>query len=109
HRSAELLLTTQGALPMSADTQTHTEPAPASTGGSSAARPRRPKGGPMRDSTLRRILLYVALAVAGATFLVPIYWLFSSAVKDNGSIYQYPPDWFPWPMILENFGEAWQA
>ncbi|HIZ34563.1 MAG TPA: carbohydrate ABC transporter permease [Candidatus Ruania gallistercoris] len=94
---------------MSADTTTHNGSAAAPAGSGPAAPARRRRGGPMRDSTLRKILLYVALAVAGATFLVPIYWLFSSAVKDNGSIYQYPPDWFPWPMILENFGEAWRA
>lgn len=92
---------------MSADTQMHTDATSSATGGSTPAR--RSKGGPMRDSTLRKILLYVALAIAAATFLVPIYWLFSAAVKDNGSIYQYPPDWFPWPPILENFGSAWQA
>lgn len=67
------------------------------------------RSGPMDDSRLRRILLYVALAVALAVFLIPIYWLFSSAVKSNGDIYQYPPMWFPWPLALENFSRAWAA
>src|SRR5699024_5938399 len=109
----ELLLPTQGPLPMSAQTQTQRGAMDSATdSGSPAARPparRRSRGGPMRDSTLRKILLYIALAVAGGTFIIPIYWVFSSAVKTNSGIYQYPPDWFPWPLVLENFGEAWRA
>src|SRR5699024_7076483 len=109
----ELLLPTQGPLPMSAQTQTQRGAMDSATdSGSPAARPparRRSRGGPMRDSTLRKILLYIALAVAGGTFIIPIYWVFSSAVKTNSGIYQYPPDWFPWPLVLENFAEAWQA
>lgn len=98
---------------MSADTQTqpHGRNAPAGSPSQTPAEhtPRRKKGGPMRDTTLRKILLYVALAIAAATFIVPLYWVFSSAVKDNSAIYQYPPNWFPWPPVLENFGEAWRA
>ncbi|ACQ79763.1 binding-protein-dependent transport systems inner membrane component [Beutenbergia cavernae DSM 12333] len=65
--------------------------------------------GAMTDSRLRRVLLYAALVVAGLTFLVPVYWLFSSAVKENSDIYQYPPQWLPWPPVIENFGDAWAA
>lgn len=69
----------------------------------------RPRRGPRDDSTVRRVLLYAALIVAGLMFLVPLYWLFSSAVKTNSDIYSYPPQWLPWPPVLENFGAAWQA
>jgi len=58
---------------------------------------------------VRRVLLYAALAVAALAFLVPLYWLFSSAVKDNSQIYQYPPQWLPRPPQTGNFQAAWQA
>ncbi|UFU06765.1 carbohydrate ABC transporter permease [Ruania halotolerans] len=64
---------------------------------------------PMSDSRLRRTLLYIALIVAALTFLVPVYWLFSSALKENSEIYQFPPQWFPEPPVFQNFGDAWDA
>lgn len=52
---------------------------------------------------------YLALAVALLIFLVPMYWLFSSAVKSDTGIYAFPLQWIPAPLKLDNFAEAWTS
>lgn len=61
-----------------------------------------------RRSPLRAVL-YLFQAAAIAVFLVPIYWLFSSAVKPDSEIYTYPLQWIPTSLHLENFLEAWRV
>lgn len=56
-----------------------------------------------------RIASYAMLILAGIVFFAPIYWLFSSALKESSKIYQYPPNWVPTGLRFENFGDAWQA
>ncbi|NEE00740.1 carbohydrate ABC transporter permease [Phytoactinopolyspora halotolerans] len=74
------------------------------------ARPANPRTRPARDgSTMQRVLLYVALAFAALLFVGPLYWLFSSALKEPGEIYSFPPDWIPSSAHWENFSGAWNA
>ncbi|SDT48906.1 carbohydrate ABC transporter permease [Jiangella sp. DSM 45060] len=62
----------------------------------------------MTAARLRRVLLYAGLVAVGLLFIGPLYWLFSSALKESGDIYQFPPRWLPgWH--FENFAEAWRA
>ena len=56
-----------------------------------------------------RILLYLLQAATIAVFVIPIYWLFSSAVKPSSDIYTYPLQWIPNALHLENFLEAWRV
>jgi multiple sugar transport system permease protein/sn-glycerol 3-phosphate transport system permease protein len=58
---------------------------------------------------VRRVLLYAALVAVALLFIGPLYWLFSSALKEPGNIYQYPPHWVPLRPHVENFAEAWRA
>ncbi|WP_051426165.1 carbohydrate ABC transporter permease [Jiangella gansuensis] len=61
-----------------------------------------------RGVRVQRVLLYAGLVAVGLLFVGPLYWLFSSALKEPGDIYQYPPRWLPgWH--VENFAEAWRA
>lgn len=61
-----------------------------------------------RGTRVQRVLLYAGLVAVGLLFVGPLYWLFSSALKEPGDIYQYPPRWLPgWH--VENFAEAWRA
>lgn len=53
--------------------------------------------------------LYVLLALVTAVFLVPVYWLFSSAFKPEPEIYGYPLQWIPSSLEWENFARAWRA
>jgi ABC-type glycerol-3-phosphate transport system permease component len=71
----------------------------------------RPRGraGIDGDTKVRRVLVYAALGAVALLFIGPLYWLFSSALKEPGNIYQYPPHWVPLRPHVENFANAWRA
>ncbi|HEY9409597.1 MAG TPA: carbohydrate ABC transporter permease [Jiangellaceae bacterium] len=81
-------------------TETRTAPAAPAPGPST---PRR------RGSWRSRIWLYLLLAVAALIFLLPLYWLFSSAVKPSEEIYRFPLQWIPSSLEWGNFADAWNA
>ncbi len=58
---------------------------------------------------LAQILKYVVLIVLAISFLLPFYWMVSSAVKDDAQVYVVPPIWFPRPQFWENFWNAWNS
>jgi ABC-type glycerol-3-phosphate transport system permease component len=58
---------------------------------------------------LVEILKYSALLVLTITFLMPFYWMLSSAVKSDTQVYTVPPVWFPVPQHWNNFWDAWTA
>ena len=51
--------------------------------------------GELHRSRWQQLLLTALVLAAGMIFLVPIYWLFSGAVKPNEDIYSWPLSWFP--------------
>ena len=53
------------------------------------------------------IARYTILALLAATFLLPFYWMATSAMKDDSQIYVVPPVWFPNPAYVGNFWAAW--
>lgn len=57
----------------------------------------------------KRPILYALLVLAGVLFLLPSYWLFSSALKPSGDLYKFPPQWLPRQLHWQNFRNAWQA
>lgn len=67
----------------------------------------------MRTRNLRPIPLavlnYILLAIVALIFLIPLYWLFSSAVKPSADIYHWPLTWFPTHLDWGNFAAAWNA
>lgn len=78
------------------------------TSAAQTVRPRtRPRLGPRR--IIGRALLYLLQAAVVALFVVPLYWLISSAVKPESDIYTYPLQWIPTSLHLENFLEAWRV
>jgi ABC-type glycerol-3-phosphate transport system permease component len=72
-----------------------------------------------RKSWLRRIggarglgmefAKYFLLAVLSISFMLPFYWMASSALKDDTQIYVVPPKWVPNPVHWENFINAWNV
>jgi multiple sugar transport system permease protein len=55
------------------------------------------------------ILRYTVLIGLAITFLVPFYWMASSAVKDQNQIFTIPPKWIPSPVYFGNFFAAWNT
>lgn len=67
-----------------------------------------------RDRGPRRPLWATGLLVGGVlativVFTLPLYWLFSSALKPHQDIYTWPLQWIPGELTLENFVEAWNS
>jgi ABC-type glycerol-3-phosphate transport system permease component len=56
---------------------------------------------------LARVAKYLALLVCTVGFLLPFYWMVSSAVKDDNQVFTVPPVWLPNPAHWENFRNAW--
>jgi ABC-type glycerol-3-phosphate transport system permease component len=53
------------------------------------------------------IAKYVILLVLAASFILPFYWMVSSALKDDNQVFTVPPVWIPNPAYWSNFLDAW--
>jgi ABC-type glycerol-3-phosphate transport system permease component len=59
------------------------------------------------SKVITEFVKYFLLIVLSISFLLPFYWMISSAVKNDAQIYTVPPIWFPIPARWINFWEAW--
>lgn len=53
------------------------------------------------------LLKYFTLIFLAVTFMLPFYWMGSSALKDDSQVYTVPPKWIPSPAHWDNFVKAW--
>lgn len=54
-------------------------------------------------------LLFAGVLATIAVFFVPLYWLFSSALKPHQDIYTWPLTWIPRELTFSNFVGAWNT
>lgn len=59
-----------------------------------------------RKSPVRTALSHLALIAAGLFFILPFYWLVTTALKTDQQIFQMPPVWIPSPAVWENYPKA---
>ncbi|MFC1975351.1 carbohydrate ABC transporter permease [Chloroflexota bacterium] len=52
---------------------------------------------------------YVLLIALAFSFILPFYWMASSAVKDDSQVFTVPPIWLPSPAHWNNYWDAWTA
>lgn len=57
---------------------------------------------------LGEIAKYTLLLVLSASFVLPLYWMAMSALKNLNQVFVIPPVWFPIPPRWINYVEAWQ-
>lgn len=55
------------------------------------------------------IIKYLVLVSLSVSFMLPFYWMASSALKDDSQIYVIPPKWVPNPVHFQNFWDAWNV
>jgi ABC-type glycerol-3-phosphate transport system permease component len=55
------------------------------------------------------IIKYTVLIILAVSFVMPFYWMFSSALKNDAQVYVAPPIWFPSPAFWNNFSDAWTS
>lgn len=53
-----------------------------------------------------RLLTLVLLCIGTVVIMVPFFWMISTALKEPGQVYAYPPQWIPDPVRYQNFSEA---
>jgi multiple sugar transport system permease protein len=54
-------------------------------------------------------LKYFLLITLAISFMLPFFWMASSALKDDSQVYTVPPKWIPNPVHWDNFIAAWQV
>jgi len=55
------------------------------------------------------IVKYVILLTLALSFVLPFFWMVTSALKDDPQVYTIPPVWIPSPAHWNNFWEAWHV
>lgn len=55
---------------------------------------------------LLRGLQYAVMIALSAIFLVPLVWLISTSLKEQGQVFAFPPVWIPDPVRWSNYPEA---
>lgn len=53
------------------------------------------------------IARYAILITLAFSFIIPFYWMASSALKNDSQVFSVPPVWIPKPAFWENFADAW--
>ena len=53
------------------------------------------------------IVRHLLLIILAASFVLPFYWMFTSAVKNDSQVYTVPPVWIPRPAHWNNFPDVW--
>ncbi len=59
----------------------------------------------LRD-TMWRVIAYVCFSLVGLVLLLPFFWMVSTSLKESGTEFAYPPQWFPVPPHPENYQDA---
>jgi multiple sugar transport system permease protein len=62
-----------------------------------------------RTNWLGVIGRYIILIALAASFMLPFYWMASSALKDDNQVFTAPPRWIPNPAYIINFWNAWNV
>jgi multiple sugar transport system permease protein len=55
------------------------------------------------------ILKYLLLIALAFSFVLPFYWMGSSALKDDSQVFTVPPVWIPSPAHWNNYWDAWNT
>jgi len=59
-------------------------------------------------TVLKKILGYVVLTAIALVFMVPLFWMISTSLKQRWDIFAYPPTWIPADPQWGNYIEAFQ-
>ena len=55
---------------------------------------------------LGHLAVHIVLILVGLFFLLPFFWMLSTALKSDQQIFVNPPVWIPDPVVWGNFVEA---
>ena len=81
--------------------------AQSSTPGSAQGFRTKPIGGGSWRVHMATAMRYILLMGLAISFVLPFYWMVSSALKDDAQVYTVPPVWIPNPAHWNNFLDVW--
>ena len=70
---------------------------------------------PVKGQSVRRqkltvdAITYFLLALGAAVVLVPFWWMVRTSLTAETRLFEYPPPFFPTPVVWQNYVEAWNA
>ncbi len=53
------------------------------------------------------IVVYALVLPGAIIFIIPLFWMLSTALKPSNQIFVYPPQWIPDPPVWSNFSSGW--
>jgi len=59
------------------------------------------------SNVVGKVSIYTLLVVLCITWIFPLYWMATSALKDDPQVYTVPPILIPNPALWNNFYDAW--
>ncbi len=63
---------------------------------------------PKQERRIEKILGYATLIAVMLLFIVPLYWMLGTALKNELQTFALPPQWFPNPAQWQNFIQVFQ-
>lgn len=57
---------------------------------------------------LGNALAYLVMTALAAFFMIPLFWMLSTALKSRWEVFAWPPEWIPNPIHWENFSLIFQ-
>jgi multiple sugar transport system permease protein len=58
---------------------------------------------------IKKTVAYLLLTIGALTMIIPFLWMLSTALKETGELFCYPPVWIPKPLVWENFIEVFDT
>src|SRR5579859_3934422 len=59
-----------------------------------------------RTNFVKMTTVYFILAAGAFLIFIPFVWMISTSLKDEGSVFLFPPKWIPNPVQPENYVQA---
>lgn len=56
-----------------------------------------------------QIMIYLLLIAGSLLFLLPLFWMITTALKPLSEVYTFPPEFIPRTFLWQNFLTAWTA
>lgn len=59
-----------------------------------------------KEEILIKTIVYILLIMSSIIILIPVFWMLSTAIKEDSEVYLFPPEWIPKRIYLSNFSRA---
>ena len=60
-------------------------------------------------SLITKGVSHTILIIGALIMIIPFIWMLSTSLKAPGQTFVYPPEWFPRPLVWQNYVDMWTA